>query len=75
MSTYTPAEYALEVCHGKVQARTVRNWIKKGKLPEGTVVEFTPTNRAIIRVIKEPQTKVNDLVKLMEAKFNGSKAA
>lgn len=75
MATYTPREYAEQVWHGKVTPKTVRNWIKNGKLPEGTVVEFTPTNRAIIKVLDKPESKIDKLVAMMEAKYSGSKAA
>lgn len=75
MTAYTPKEYAEQVYHGKVTPKTVRNWIKYGKLPKGTVVEYTPTGRAIIKVIEIQSNKVSDLVKLMEAKFNGTKTA
>jgi len=74
MATYTPREYAEQVYHGKVTPKTVRNWIKDNKLPTGTVVEYTPTGRAIIKVIDTQSNKVSDLVKRMELKY-GAKAA
>ncbi|MDK2594229.1 hypothetical protein [Pseudoalteromonas obscura] len=37
---------------------------------EGTVVEYTPTSRAIIKVLDD--SNVDNLVRMMEAKFNGA---
>jgi|GEM_PF-6953458 len=57
--TYTPAEYALSVLHGKFTDRTVLNWIKRKIIPaENETVERTPTGRYLIHVAQPNPTKV-----------------
>lgn len=66
---YSPAEYAAEIYHGKVTDKTVRNWIKFGKLPESTTVETTPTGRYILVVNegRETTSNVNSLLDAMKS--------
>lgn len=43
--------------------KTVVNWIKAGKIKG----EQTPTGRWLVLIDEKPESKVNDLVKLLEA--------
>ena len=65
---YTPKEYAETFYHGKVTPRTVQNWIKANRLPEGTKVDMTPTGYYLIIVEQQPQNNVDNLVALLESK-------
>lgn len=43
--------------------KTVINWIKAGKIRG----EQTPTGRWLVLIDEQPKSKVNDLLKMMEA--------
>jgi hypothetical protein len=68
MKSYTPSEYAREVCYGKVTSRTVHNWIDKGLMPDNVSIELTPSGRKIIIVNDKPKSNIENLVALMKTK-------
>jgi hypothetical protein len=68
MKTYKPTEYAVEVWNGKVTDKTIRNWIKAGKMPSNTQVEKTPGGQYLIHVNDTPKSNSQTLLDMMKAK-------
>jgi hypothetical protein len=68
MKTYKPTEYAVEVWSGKVTDKTIRNWIKAGKMPSNTKVEKTPGGQYLIHVNDAPKSNSQTLLDMMKAK-------
>jgi hypothetical protein len=68
MKTYKPTEYAAEVWNGKVTDKTIRNWIKAGRMPANTEVETTPTGQYLIHVNDVPKSNSQALLDMMKAK-------
>ncbi|GAB5379677.1 MAG: hypothetical protein Alis3KO_05680 [Aliiglaciecola sp.] len=68
---YTPAEYAAEIWNGAITCKTVRNWIRRRKMPENTKIEITPTGQYKIFIHTGIKSgAVNDLLLMMRAGAN-----
>ncbi len=63
MKKLTPKDYLKEAYPGSsICAKTVINWIKKGKLKG----EQTPTGRWLVVIDEEQSTKINHMLKMLE---------
>lgn len=63
---YKPDEYAKQVYGGAITGATVRNWIKRGKLPSNACAEKTPTGQWLIKVDEVAKSEAQILVDMIE---------
>ena len=66
MMMLTPKKYADRFYGGAVTCATVRNWIKRNKLPVGHVAEKTLTGHYMIRVNVQTKSEMQSILEQMK---------